>query len=73
MGLRLEKVPSSLLVSCSVHRLSSSAWSPLPEAPTFPAFFLGALSVDFSPLDTFMKLEVCSPSLPRLSWVLGVL
>ncbi|XP_036884950.1 beta-galactosidase-1-like protein 2 isoform X1 [Sturnira hondurensis] len=38
-------------------RLSSSAWSPLPEAPTFPAFFLGALSVDLSPSDTFMKLE----------------
>ncbi|XP_053784728.1 beta-galactosidase-1-like protein 2 isoform X3 [Desmodus rotundus] len=38
-------------------RLSSSAWSPLPEAPRFPAFFLGALSVDLSASDTFMKLE----------------
>ncbi|KAM5312237.1 beta-galactosidase-1-like protein 2 isoform 2-T2 [Glossophaga mutica] len=38
-------------------RLSSSAWSPLPETPVFPAFFLGALSVDLSPSDTFMKLE----------------
>lgn len=32
-------------------------WNPVPEAPTFPAFFLGALSVDLSPLDTFMELK----------------
>ncbi|XP_054443465.1 beta-galactosidase-1-like protein 2 [Pteronotus mesoamericanus] len=38
-------------------RLSSNAWSPLPDAPVFPAFFLGALPVDLPPLDTFMKLE----------------
>ncbi|XP_016071412.1 PREDICTED: beta-galactosidase-1-like protein 2 [Miniopterus natalensis] len=38
-------------------RFNSSAWNLVPEAPTFPAFFLGALPVDLPPLDTFMKLE----------------
>ncbi|KAM8816549.1 beta-galactosidase-1-like protein 2 [Rhynchonycteris naso] len=38
-------------------RFSSSTWASVPEAPTFPAFFLGVLSVALSPLDTFMKLE----------------
>lgn len=38
-------------------RFSSSAWNLVPEAPVFPAFFLGALPVALSPLDTFMKLE----------------
>lgn len=44
----------------SVRRFSSSAWNLVPEAPVFPAFFLGALPVALSPLDTFMKLEVRS-------------
>ncbi|XP_060035211.1 beta-galactosidase-1-like protein 2 isoform X2 [Erinaceus europaeus] len=39
-------------------RFSSGTWSPIPDAPAFPAFFLGPLSVAFSPSDTFMKLEV---------------
>ncbi|XP_036735411.2 beta-galactosidase-1-like protein 2 isoform X4 [Manis pentadactyla] len=39
-------------------RFSADKWSLIPEVPTFPAFFLGALSVDLSPSDTFMKLEV---------------
>nr|XP_036869668.1 beta-galactosidase-1-like protein 2 isoform X3 [Manis javanica] len=38
-------------------RFSADKWSLIPEVPTFPAFFLGALSVDLSPSDTFMKLE----------------
>ncbi|XP_036210353.1 beta-galactosidase-1-like protein 2 [Myotis myotis] len=38
-------------------RFSSSTWNLVPETPVFPAFFLGALPVAFSPLDTFMKLE----------------
>ncbi|XP_019484028.1 PREDICTED: beta-galactosidase-1-like protein 2 isoform X2 [Hipposideros armiger] len=38
-------------------RFSASMWNPVPEAPTFPAFFLGTLSVDLSPLDTFMELK----------------
>uniref|UniRef100_G1P0Y5 Beta-galactosidase n=1 Tax=Myotis lucifugus TaxID=59463 RepID=G1P0Y5_MYOLU len=38
-------------------RFSSSAWNLVPETPVFPAFFLGALPVALSPLDTFMKLE----------------
>uniref|UniRef100_A0A8C0LWF6 Beta-galactosidase n=1 Tax=Canis lupus familiaris TaxID=9615 RepID=A0A8C0LWF6_CANLF len=38
-------------------RFSVDKWSPIPEAPTFPAFFLGALSISLSPFDTFMKLE----------------
>ncbi|KAB1254886.1 Beta-galactosidase-1-like protein 2 [Camelus dromedarius] len=32
-------------------------WNPVPDVPTFPAFFLGVLSVPLSPYDTFMKLE----------------
>ncbi|XP_070345985.1 beta-galactosidase-1-like protein 2 isoform X2 [Equus asinus] len=38
-------------------RFSFDEWNKVPEAPTFPAFFLGALSVALSPSDTFMKLE----------------
>ncbi|XP_021551916.1 beta-galactosidase-1-like protein 2 [Neomonachus schauinslandi] len=38
-------------------RFSVDKWSPIPEVPTFPAFFLGALSISLSPFDTFMKLE----------------
>ncbi|XP_058400747.1 beta-galactosidase-1-like protein 2 isoform X3 [Diceros bicornis minor] len=38
-------------------RFSSHEWNHVPEVPTFPAFFLGALSVALSPSDTFMKLE----------------
>ncbi|XP_015427459.1 PREDICTED: beta-galactosidase-1-like protein 2 [Myotis davidii] len=38
-------------------RFSSSMWNLVPETPVFPAFFLGALPVALSPLDTFMKLE----------------
>ncbi|XP_070256157.1 beta-galactosidase-1-like protein 2 [Myotis yumanensis] len=38
-------------------RFSSSTWNLVPEIPVFPAFFLGALPVALSPLDTFMKLE----------------
>lgn len=47
-----------LPVFCSVRRFGSSSWNLVPEAPVFPAFFLGALPVALSPLDTFMKLEV---------------
>ncbi|XP_077619815.1 beta-galactosidase-1-like protein 2 [Crocuta crocuta] len=38
-------------------RFSIDKWSPIPAVPTFPAFFLGALSISLSPFDTFMKLE----------------
>ncbi|XP_059531948.1 beta-galactosidase-1-like protein 2 [Myotis daubentonii] len=38
-------------------RFSSSTWNLVPETPVLPAFFLGALPVALSPLDTFMKLE----------------
>ncbi|KAM7051473.1 beta-galactosidase-1-like protein 2 isoform 2-T2 [Molossus nigricans] len=38
-------------------RFTSSAWNLVPETPVYPAFFLGALPVALSPLDTFMKLE----------------
>ncbi|XP_034505982.1 beta-galactosidase-1-like protein 2 [Ailuropoda melanoleuca] len=38
-------------------RFGVDKWSPIPEVPTFPAFFLGALSISLSPFDTFMKLE----------------
>ncbi|XP_012585128.1 PREDICTED: beta-galactosidase-1-like protein 2 isoform X1 [Condylura cristata] len=38
-------------------RFTAGTWSPVPEVPTFPAFFLGALPVALSPSDTFMKLE----------------
>ncbi|XP_013366699.1 PREDICTED: beta-galactosidase-1-like protein 2 isoform X2 [Chinchilla lanigera] len=38
-------------------RFGTDAWSTVPEAPTFPAFFLGSLSVVPSPSDTFLKLE----------------
>ncbi|XP_010640117.1 beta-galactosidase-1-like protein 2 isoform X2 [Fukomys damarensis] len=38
-------------------RFTTDKWSTLPEAPTFPAFFLGVLSVVPSPSDTFLKLE----------------
>ncbi|ELK17923.1 Beta-galactosidase-1-like protein 2 [Pteropus alecto] len=40
-----------------LQRFGANMWSPVPETPTFPAFFLGALSIALSPLDTFMKLE----------------
>ncbi|XP_046928167.1 beta-galactosidase-1-like protein 2 [Lynx rufus] len=38
-------------------RFSVDKWSPIPAVPTFPAFFLGVLSISLSPFDTFMKLE----------------
>ncbi|XP_008579617.1 PREDICTED: beta-galactosidase-1-like protein 2 [Galeopterus variegatus] len=38
-------------------RFGIDKWHSLPEVPTFPAFFLGGLSVGPSPSDTFLKLE----------------
>ncbi|XP_063112192.1 beta-galactosidase-1-like protein 2 isoform X3 [Cavia porcellus] len=38
-------------------RFSADKWSPVPEAPALPAFFLGVLSILPSPSDTFLKLE----------------
>ncbi|XP_073922403.1 beta-galactosidase-1-like protein 2 isoform X2 [Castor canadensis] len=38
-------------------RLDIHKWSTLPDTPTFPAFFLGSLSVGPNPSDTFLKLE----------------
>ncbi|XP_051052881.1 beta-galactosidase-1-like protein 2 isoform X1 [Phodopus roborovskii] len=38
-------------------RLDVDKWSFIPKEPTFPAFFLGALSVGIYPSDTFLKLE----------------
>ncbi|XP_023412775.1 beta-galactosidase-1-like protein 2 [Loxodonta africana] len=38
-------------------RFTINKWNTLPEVPTFPAFFLGGLSVGPSPSDTFLKLE----------------
>ncbi|KAM6157580.1 beta-galactosidase-1-like protein 2 [Rhynchocyon petersi] len=38
-------------------RFTINKWSSVPEVPTFPAFFLGSLSVGPSPYDTFLKLE----------------
>ncbi|KAM9657930.1 beta-galactosidase-1-like protein 2 isoform 2-T2 [Trichechus inunguis] len=38
-------------------RFTINKWSTVPEVPTFPAFFLGGLSVGPSPSDTFLKLE----------------
>lgn len=63
----LRKSPPSFLVFRSVHRFSANVWNPVPDAPIVPAFFLGALSIDLSPLDTFMELKVCSPFLLRFS------
>lgn len=61
------KSPPSFLVFSSVHRFTSNSWNLVPEAPAYPAFFLGALPIALSPLDTFMKLEVCAP--PALALV----
>ncbi|XP_021516738.1 beta-galactosidase-1-like protein 2 isoform X2 [Meriones unguiculatus] len=44
-------------------RFDMNKWSIVPKEPTFPAFFLGALSVGVYPSDTFLKLE---------GWVKGV-
>nr|XP_034365832.1 beta-galactosidase-1-like protein 2 isoform X2 [Arvicanthis niloticus] len=44
-------------------RLDVDKWILIPKELTFPAFFLGALSVGFYPSDTFLKLE---------GWVKGV-
>ncbi|KAL6035141.1 hypothetical protein STEG23_007781, partial [Scotinomys teguina] len=44
-------------------RFNADKWSLIPKEPTFPAFFLGALSVGIYPSDTFLKLE---------GWVKGV-
>uniref|UniRef100_A0A8C3W482 Beta-galactosidase n=1 Tax=Catagonus wagneri TaxID=51154 RepID=A0A8C3W482_9CETA len=38
-------------------RFTAEKWNLVPEVPTFPAFFLGALSVTTYPYDTFVKLE----------------
>uniref|UniRef100_A0A8C2MV69 Beta-galactosidase n=1 Tax=Cricetulus griseus TaxID=10029 RepID=A0A8C2MV69_CRIGR len=38
-------------------RLDTDKWNFIPKEPTFPAFFLGALSVGIYPSDTFLKLE----------------
>lgn len=65
------RYPPRFLVFCSVHRFSSSTWNLVPETPVFPAFFLGALPVALSPLDTFMKLEVRSRPRPRFWSVLS--
>lgn len=47
-------------------------WSFIPKEPSFPAFFLGALSVGIYPSDTFLKLEVCrTPFLPYPPIFLG--
>ncbi|KAM5246126.1 beta-galactosidase-1-like protein 2 isoform 2-T2 [Ctenodactylus gundi] len=40
-----------------LQRFSIDKWSSIPEAPMFPAFFLGRLSVFPSPSDTFLKLQ----------------
>lgn len=71
VGPGSEKVPPPFLVFRSVHRFSSSTWNLVPETPVFPAFFLGALPVALSPLDTFMKLEVRSRPQPRFWSVLS--
>ncbi|KAK7812737.1 hypothetical protein U0070_012400 [Myodes glareolus] len=46
-----------------LQRLIMDKWSFIPKEPSFPAFFLGALSVGIYPSDTFLKLE---------GWVKGV-
>ncbi|XP_048199555.1 beta-galactosidase-1-like protein 2 [Perognathus longimembris pacificus] len=38
-------------------RLDINKWDTLPQTPTYPAFFLGGLSVGLSPSDTFLKME----------------
>lgn len=49
-------------------------WNFVPKEPTYPAFFLGALSVGIYPSDTFLKLEVCrTPFLFILSHFLEAL
>ncbi|CAK6440362.1 unnamed protein product [Pipistrellus nathusii] len=55
--LRNFKIYSLEMKKSFFQRFGSSAWNLVPEAPVFPAFFLGALPVALSPLDTFMKLE----------------
>lgn len=42
-----------------VLRFDMDKWSVVPKEITFPAFFLGTLSVGIYPSDTFLKLEVC--------------
>ncbi|OBS59551.1 hypothetical protein A6R68_09322, partial [Neotoma lepida] len=52
-------------------RFNADKWSLIPKEPTFPAFFLGALSVDIYPSDTFLKLEFLgAPSPVGLNGVL---
>ncbi|XP_028619743.1 beta-galactosidase-1-like protein 2 isoform X1 [Grammomys surdaster] len=46
-----------------LQRFDMDKWSIIPKELTFPAFFLGALSVGIYPSDTFLKLE---------GWVKGV-
>ncbi|KAM4827951.1 beta-galactosidase-1-like protein 2 [Thomomys bottae] len=38
-------------------RLDINKWDSVPQTPTYPAFFLGGLSVGLSPSDTFLKME----------------
>lgn len=56
-----------------VLRFIADKWSMIPKEPTFPAFFLGALSVGIYPSDTFLKLEVRrTPFLPCSPIFLGL-
>ncbi|KAH0516514.1 Beta-galactosidase-1-like protein 2 [Microtus ochrogaster] len=57
------KIYSLDMTKSFLQRLIMDKWSFIPKEPSFPAFFLGALSVGIYPSDTFLKLE---------GWVKGV-
>lgn len=65
-------LPSFFFCFHPVLRFDMDNWSVIPKELTFPAFFLGALSVGIYPSDTFLKLEVCrTPFLTCSLIVLG--
>ncbi|XP_069904519.1 beta-galactosidase-1-like protein 2 isoform X2 [Oryctolagus cuniculus] len=55
--LKKFKIYSLDLKKSFFNRFGVDKWTPVPEVPVFPAFFLGGLSVSPTPLDTFLKLE----------------
>ncbi|GAB1293987.1 Beta-galactosidase [Apodemus speciosus] len=64
-ALKNFKIYSLDMTKQFLQRFNTDKWSVIPKELTFPAFFLGALSVDIYPSDTFLKLETGG-------WVKGV-
>ncbi|XP_029337786.1 beta-galactosidase-1-like protein 2 isoform X1 [Mus caroli] len=62
-ALKNFKIYSLDMTKQFLQRFDMDNWSVIPKELTFPAFFLGALSVGIYPSDTFLKLE---------GWVKGV-